>query len=142
MKKQLMIALIVLTIGTFFAIATWQTFTPLNLSKKEPRKMFEKFVCDPAPESITEIKASGIIAFAGGQAKIAFRINSVDMQTLIQRGRFKPIDDSAPEWVRNFTPQSGENITLRYMQNNRGTSESALFVADNGENCWYLESQY
>jgi hypothetical protein len=144
MKKKgcIIVALLVLALGTFVVIGVKRALTPWSLADKEPRRMVEMFVCDPIVESITDIEASGVIAFAGGNANITFRIDPEDVEKLIKRGRFKPVESSSPEWVREFAPESGETVLSRYLRDSEGTSESALFISQGRERCWFREVQY
>ena len=133
----LMVAFVAVT-----AFALKQALTPWNLADKDPRRMVEVFVCDPVIESISDIKASGGMAFAGGNASISFQIDPKDLETLLKRGRFRPVDYKAPEWVLSFKPETGEAVAFRYLKVSEGTTEAALFVSDGGKKCWFQEVQF
>jgi hypothetical protein len=144
MKKKscIIVAAFVVALVAVTAFALKQALTPWSLADRDPRLMVARFVCDPLVDSISEIKATGCMAFAGGNASISFRIDPEDLEALLKRGRFRPIDDKAPEWVRVFTPETGEEVAFRYLKVNEGTTESALFVSYGGKKCWFHEVQY
>jgi hypothetical protein len=91
---------------------------------------------------VFDIDAEGVIAFAGGNAFISFRIDPADVEFLIKAGRFRPVDDHSPEWMMEFRPESGEDLSARYIRKNDGMTETALFISSCRDRCWFREIQY
>ena len=144
MKKKgcLIIFLIGAAFSAFVVVSIIRGLSPWNLADKDPQKMFEVFVCKPVVPSISDIKADGVIAFAGGHAMISFSIDPKDIDMLIERGGFKLASDKSPNWILEYSMTSGEKIEYRYVQQSEGTEESALFVSPDRDRCWYYQIQY
>jgi hypothetical protein len=121
------------------AIGLWKALTPWSLADKDPRQMVELFICDPAPKSVSDIEADGVIAFAGGEAFISFRIDPSDVESMIKRGGFRPADDRCPNWVKEFEPESGESISERYIRGDEFGTQAAIFISPGRKKCWFLE---
>jgi hypothetical protein len=116
--------------------------TPRDLSNEKPDQVFESFVCSPIPSSVRNIKASGIIAFAGGGAGIEFQLDPRDHDDLVERGKFRLMDDRAPQWIKEFQPVGFDGNLLRYVRTNEGMTESALFITEDNHRAWFREIQF
>jgi hypothetical protein len=116
--------------------------TPRDLSKEDPRSAFESFVCSPPPQTVHEIKASGIVAFAGGHAVIEFQIEPQDHDDLIQRGRFRLAGDKEDQWIKDFQPDGVTGKIVRYVRTNEGMTQTALFLTEDHRRAWFHEIQF
>ena len=99
-------------------------------------------MCSPVPKSVREIKASGVVAFAGGNASIKFQIDPRDIDDLIRRGKFELADGRADQWIIDFEPVGVTGNIVRYVRNNEGTSQTALFVTEDQRSVWFHEIQF
>jgi hypothetical protein len=117
--------------------------TPTDLAKEDPRRVFESFVCKPAPESAMKIHARGVVAFAGGDAIIDFEIDPRDCDELLKRGGFRPAADKDWQWVGEFQPAgtTEEGGISRYVRDSE-TRQSALFIAKDRRRAWFREIQF
>ena len=141
-KGCLVAFLLAAAIVAFLAFTIKSVITPLDLAKEDPRRAFESFVCSPLPLSVHEIKASGVVAFAGGNAVIEFQFDPRDHDVLIQRGKFQLADDNARQWIKEFQPAGTVGNVLRYVRVNEGMTETALFIAEDRRQAWFREIQY
>lgn len=133
--------LIAVAITAFAAYAMKKVFTPRVLSKEDPRQVFESFVCSPLPRSVELVKATGTIAFAGGNVFIEFRLDPGDHEDLIRRGKFQLADDRDASWITEFQPDGVKGELRRYVRVNDGMTETALFISEDLRRAWFLESQ-
>ena len=140
-KGCLIAFLIAVAIAALFAYAIKTVLTPRVLSKEDPRRVFETFVCSPLPRSVGQIKATGTIAFAGGNVFIEFHLDPADQEDLIRRGKFQPAGDHDPSWIMEFQPDGVKGQLLRYVRVNDGMTETALFISEDLRRAWFLESQ-
>lgn len=134
--------LIALAIAGVIACAIKLAHTPRDLSKEDPRQSFESFVCSPLPESVHDIKASGVVAFGGGSAHIDFHFDPRDHDRIIKEGKFRLADDKAVRWIKEFQPEVVPGSVTRYVRVNEGMTETALFVAEDRRRAWFREVQY
>ena len=142
-NRGCLIAFIVaLAIAGFFAYAIKRALTPRDLSKEDPRRAFESFVCSPPPQSVREINARGVVAFAGGNASIEFQIDPSDIDDLIRRGKFELADTRAAQWITEFKPEGVAGNVVRYVRINEGASQTALFVTEDQRRAWFHEIQF
>ena len=141
-KGCLIAFLVALAIAGVFAYAIKVGFTPLDLSKENPRHAFESFVCSPLPKSVHDLKASGVVAFAGGGAHIDFHFDPRDHDRIIKEGKFRLADDKAAQWIKEFQPEGVPGTVTRYVRANEGMTETALFVAEGRSRAWFREVQY
>ena len=116
--------------------------TPRDLSKENPRRAFESFVCSPPPQTVREIRASGVVAFAGGNAAIEFQIEPRDHDDLIRRGRFRLADDKADQWIKDFQPDGVPGNIVRYVRINERMTQTALFLTEDHRRAWFHEIQF
>ena len=140
-KGCLVAFLIAVAIAALFAYAMKTALSPRVLSKEDPRRVFESFVCSPLPRSVELVKATGTIAFAGGNVFIEFRLDPGDHDDLIRRGKFQPAGDRDPSWIREFQPDGVKGELRRYVRVNDGMTETTLFISEDLRRAWFLESQ-
>lgn len=133
--------LVAVAIAALFAYVIKTVLTPRVLSKEDPRRVFESFVCSPLPRSVGQVKATGTMAFAGGNVFIEFQLDPEDHDDLIRRGKFKPAGDRDPSWIREFQPDGVKGELRRYVRVNDGMTETALFISEDLRRAWFLESQ-
>ena len=119
-----------------------RALTPRNLAHEDPRSAFESFVCSPPPQSVREIKASGVVAIAGGHAAIEFQLDPTDVEDLLRRGKFRLADEDADEWIREFQPEGETGNLARYVRINEGMTETALFITADLRRAWFHEIQF
>lgn len=127
-------------IAAFSGFAIKSGLTPRNLANEVPGRVFESFVCSPPPHSVREIKASGVIAFAGGDASIDFLFDPEDHDDLIQRGRFRLAADSAP--IQMLRPEGVPADIVGYIRVNEGMTVTRLFVTKDRRRGWFHEVQF
>jgi hypothetical protein len=99
-------------------------------------------VCSPLRQSVNDIKASGVVAFAGGSVHIDFHFDPQDHDRIIKEGKFRIADDKAAPWIKKFQPEGVSGSVTRYVRANEGMTETALFVAEDRRRAWFRESQY
>ena len=133
--------LIAVAIAALFAYAIKTVLTPRVLSKEDPRRVFESFVCSPLPRSVGQVKATGTMAFAGGNVFIEFQLDPEDHDDLIRRGKVQLAGDRDPSWIREFQPDGVKGELRRYVRVNEGMTETALFISEDLRRAWFLESQ-
>lgn len=133
--------LIAVAIAALFAYAIKTVLTPRVLSKEDPRRVFESFVCSPLPRSVERVKVSGTIAFAGGNVFIEFQLDPKDHDDLIRRGRFQLAGDRDPSWILEFQPDGVKGELRRYVRVNDGMTETVLFISEDLRRAWFFESQ-
>ncbi len=141
-KGCLIAFLLAVAIAGFFAFAIKSALTPRNLANEDPRRAFESFVCSPPPQTVREIRASGVVAFAGGNAAIEFQIEPRDHDDLIRRGRFRLADDKADQWIKDFQPDGVTGNIVRYVRINEGMTQTALFITEDHRRAWFHEIQF
>ncbi|WP_193213712.1 hypothetical protein [Luteolibacter marinus] len=142
-KGCLIASIALLGIGVVLAVAIKRALTPWSLADKDPEKMLRMFVVDPPMGSISDIDARGVIAFAGGNALIEFRIDPRDVDKLLEQGRFEKADEHAPRWIKEFVPDPGPEDVVRYVRVNEGRmTETALFVAPGRDRVWFREIRF
>lgn len=142
-NKSCLVALFLsVAIAAFLAIAIKRALAPRNLANEDPRHAFESFVCSPPPRSVRVVKASGVVAFAGGNATIEFQFDPRDLEDLIRRGKFRLADDKAVQWIKEFRPEGVSGRIERYVRINVGMTETALFVAEDHRRAWFHEIQF
>jgi hypothetical protein len=127
-------------VAAFLGFIIKSGLAPLNLANEDPGQVFESFVCSPPPHSVREIRASGVIAFAGGHAFIDFQFDSRDHDDLIQRGRFRLAADTAP--IQSLRPEGVPADIVSYVRVNEGMAETTLFVAKDRRRAWFNEVQF
>ncbi len=71
--------------------------TPKSADKMNPENVFRLLVCDPMPESVRDIRASGDFSFGGDSVRMECRIAPADFETVIQRGGFVRISNDSGE---------------------------------------------
>lgn len=140
-KGCLVAFLIAVAIAALFAYAMKMVLTPRVLSKEDPRRVFESFVCSPLPPSVEVVKATGTIAFAGGNVFIEFRLDPADHDDLIRRGGFQLAGERDSSWIREFQPEGVKGELRRYVRVNDGMTETALYISEDLRRAWFLESQ-
>jgi hypothetical protein len=140
-KGCLVAFLLAVAIAAFLAFTTKGLLTPRNLANEDPRRAFESFVCSPPPQSVREIVASGVVAYAGGNASIEFQIDPRDIDDLIRRGKFQLADSRADQWIMDFRPEGVAGNIVRYVRINEGTSQTALFITEDQRRAWFHEIQ-
>ncbi len=117
--------------------------TPRELSKEDPKRAFELFICKPVPESAANLKARGVVAFAGGNAIIDFEIDPRDCDDLLKRGGFRPVVKGDWQWVTEYHPDgTSEDIEISRYVRDDGTSQAALFIAKDRNRAWFREIQF
>lgn len=126
--------------GLFFAAKT--ALTPRNLGAEDPRRAFESFVCSPIPEGVFDVHASGVVAFAGGDAHIEFGFRGGAIGEILELGEFRPYTKGDPDWISSFEPPGFSGSLSRYVRAEPGTSEDALFVSADTGRAWYREIQF
>lgn len=141
-KGCLIAFLVALAIAGVFAYAIKVALTPRDLSKEDPRHAFESFVCSPLPQTVHEIKASGVVALAGGSASIDFHFDPRDHDRIIKEGKFRLAGDKAAQWIKEFHPEVASGRITRYVRVNEGMTETALFVAEDRRRAWFREIQF
>ena len=141
-KGCLVAFLIAVAIAALFAYAIKTALTPRVLSKEDPRRVFESFVCSPLPRSVEQVKATGTMAFAGGSAFIEFQLDPEDHDDLIRRGKFQPAGDRDPSWIREFQPDGVKSELRRYVRVNEGMTETALFISEDLRRAWFREIHF
>ena len=143
MKNNLIALALVAGILAFFGYGLKVGLTPRDLSKEDPKRAFESFICKPVPESAVNLKASGMVAFAGGNAFIDFEIDPRDCDDLLKRGGFRPVAKGDWPWVVDFHPDgTTEDIEIsRYVRDSK-TRQTALFIAKDHTRAWFREIQF
>ena len=134
--------LIAVAIAGILAFAIKRALRPRDLSKEDPRKAFELFVCAPLPQSVHDLKAGGVVSFAGGSASIDFQFDPREHDRIIKEGGFRLADDKAALWIKEFQPEGVTGSVVRYVRANEGMTETALFVAEDRRRAWFRENQY
>lgn len=141
-KGCLIAFLLAVAIAGFLGFAIKIFITPRNLANEDPRRAFESFVCSPPPQTVSEIKAGGVVAFAGGDAAIEFQIEPRDFDDLIRRGGFRLADDKAEQWIKDFQPDGVTDKIVRYVRINEGMTQTALFLTEDRRKAWFHEIQF
>ena len=141
-KGWLVTFILAAVIATFLAISIKSALTPRDLSKEDPRQVFEGFVCSPPPPSLHQVRAKGIIAFAGGNAIIEFQFDPRDHDDIIKVGKFQLAGDKAFLWVKKLQPEGVIGGVVSYVRVNEGMTQTALFVAEDRRRAWFREIQY
>ena len=141
-KGCLVAFLIAVAIAALFAYAIKMVLTPRVLSKEDPRRVFESFVCSPLPRSVELVKATGTIAFAGGNVFIEFRLDPGDHEELIRRGRFQLADERDSSWIMELQPDGVKGELRRYVRVNEGMTETALFISEDLRRAWFREIHF
>jgi len=143
MKNNLIALALAAGILTFLGIGLKVGLSPRDLSKEDPKRAFESFICKPVPESAVNLKASGVMAFAGGNGVIDFEIDPRDCDDLLKRGGFRPVMKGDWQWVIDFHPDgTSEDIEiLRYVRDSE-TKQAALFVAKDRNRAWFRGIQF
>ena len=141
-KEGFIAFLIAIAIVAFLAYGFIRLLTPRNLANEDPKTAFESFICSPPPQSVRDIKASGIVAFAGGHAVINFHLEPSDLDDLIHRGKFRLADSTTAAWIREYQPEGAIGNLTRYEQINEGTSQTALIVTEDRRRAWFHEIQF
>lgn len=133
----------ILAVLAFLGYGLKKALGPRDLSKENPKRAFESFICKPVPESAVNLKARGVMAFAGGNAIIDFEIDPMDCDDLLKRGGFRPVVKGDWQWVIDFHPDgTSEDIEiLRYVRDSE-TKQAALFVAKDRNRAWFREIQF
>jgi hypothetical protein len=116
--------------------------SPRVLSKEDPRRVFESFVCSPLPRSVGQVKATGTIALAGGNVFIEFQLDPEDHDDLIRRGRFQPADERDSSWIMELQPDGVKSELRRYVRVNEGMTETALFISEDLRRAWFREIHF
>lgn len=122
----LAVSVLVLTVFGFV-----RALTPRDVSKEKPEKVFRDFVCDPMPPSVSDLKAGGGIAFAGGNVVVDFTIEDRDRETLLRQGKFSTPDKHDAEWIAPNDPFGGEGGSTAFVRRVEGMSQIALYLAKN-----------
>jgi hypothetical protein len=65
--------------------------TPKDAGRMDPLFVFRQVVCDPIPDSVTDIIASGEFSFGGDSIKLECRISPNDFEDLIRLAGFSPV---------------------------------------------------
>mgnify|MGYP006969411072 CR=1 FL=1 len=141
--KNTLVALVLavcILAGLFFAAKT--ALTPRTLGAEDPRRAFESFVCSPIPEGDSDVNASGVVAFAGGDAHIAFSFRAGAIEEILELGGFRPYKKGDSDWISSFEPPGFSGSLSRYVRADPGTSEDALFVSADTGRAWYREVQF
>lgn len=141
-KGCLVAFLIAVAIAALFVYAIKMVLTPRVLSKEDPRRVFESFVCSPLPRSVGQVKATGTIALAGGNVFIEFHLDPEDHEELIRRGRFQPADERDSSWIMELQPDGVKGELRRYVRVNEGMTETALFISEDLRRAWFREIHF
>lgn len=135
--------LLTAALAAFFVFGIKIALTPRDLSREDPRKAFEDFVCSPMPHSVHEINASGTVAFAGGHADMDFKLDPRDHDDLIRRGGFKFANDRVSARVLGFGADGDFGNIARYVRiNGDGLTQTELFVSEDHRRAWFRETQF
>ena len=134
--------LIAVAIAALFAFGMKTILTPRVLSKEDPRRVFESFVCSPLPRSVELVQVSGTIAFAGGNVFIEFQLDPKDHDDLIRRGKFQLAGDGDESWIRDLQPDGVKGELLQYVRVNDGMTETALFISEDLRRAWFREIHF
>jgi hypothetical protein len=141
-KGCLVAYLVAVAFAVYLIFGMKQALTPRNLAMEDPRQVFESFICSPPLQSAKNIKATGTIAFAGGDASIEFQLEPRDFDELIRRGKFRLGDDKAFQWIREFQPEGVSGTVERYVRINEGMKQTALFVSEDHRRAWFYEIHF
>lgn len=117
-------------------------FNPTDISKQDPLRVFEGFVCSPPPASLKAVEANGSIAFAGGGVRIRFECAGNDFDKVLTRGRFRPMHDKDPKWIKEAEPFENTSDILRYVRDNKVMTETALFVTKDRQKAYFYETHF
>lgn len=142
MKKPGCIISVLMAIGIlgFVAFAVKLAVTPRNLSREDPREVFEQFIVSPVPASVYDVKVNGGIAFAGSSISIQFKLDPSELDGLLEKGRFQPADSSASDWVQEHRPEGEEGELGRYMRKNEnGLRYTGLIISADRKRAWFWE---
>jgi hypothetical protein len=90
------VLLAVLSFCVFMVYGLVEVFRPKDVSKMPPRYVFQWLVCDPIPGSVTNIKATGRLMFAGHGVVLNCDIAPSEFNLVLTRGNFVRTG-SAPE---------------------------------------------
>lgn len=94
MKRRVLIATAVFWVGFLFFAATLIKFIPAvlpTMSQAEASEAFRRYVLDPIPESVTNIRADQPKKFLGYRYTFRFNINRANMAILIDSGSLKRV---------------------------------------------------
>lgn len=132
-KRKGCVVTVALAVGVLVLIVFGfvRALTPRDVSKEDPETVFRDFVCDPMPTSVSAVKASGGIAFAGGNVVVDFSIEDRDRGTLLRQGKFSEPDKDDTEWIAPNDPFGNEGGSTAYVRRVKGMSQIALYLAKN-----------
>lgn len=65
---------------------------PHKVTESEGPRWFRILVCDPMPESVTNLTATGVTMFTGKSVQLGFQASPDDLVAIVQRGGFVPWD--------------------------------------------------
>jgi hypothetical protein len=120
-RKLLVVLVVLLLCGTMFLIYS-------TLLKPKPSELFLKYVLDPIPASVTNMKVKQMGAFRGHTYVFRFDINRADLDLIIQ---------SRPFREAQIINCQGGNLFWVWKDSNDGLA----FSIDAGKLSWYtLES--
>jgi len=142
MKNTLVAFILALCIVGSAIFLMKKALTPRNLAAEDPRKVFEQFVCSPVPEGVSDFHSSGVVAFAGGEARIDFRFDAESIDRILELGGFRPYKSGDPGWISDFEPPSFSGSLLRYVRPDLETSHDALFLSVDTGRAWYREAKF
>jgi hypothetical protein len=81
----------------FVASSLHDLATPKDASKMEPESVFRNLVCDPRPESVRDIRATGDFSVGGDSVQMECQISPADFETVIKRAGFFRISLDSPD---------------------------------------------
>ncbi|MBK1828584.1 hypothetical protein [Haloferula rosea] len=116
--------------------------TPRDLATEDPRQVFERFVCSPIPDGVSDIRSSGIVAFGGADVAVDFLLQPQTMDGLIVAGGFRPLIESDPDWMAEFELPDFSGPVSRFVRADSGTSQEVVFFSEDGRRAWYRELQF
>ena len=132
--------LIVLSFITLFIYGFMEMTRVKFVADWDPKVAFEGLVCDPMPESVSNIHARGIIMFTGGSASIRFEISPEDVDKLIEDGEFRPIGGGLPDWLREKHPDFNTDNAMRLRRGDREMDDIILYICGDRTKCWFVAS--
>jgi hypothetical protein len=116
------------------------------VTREDPRQIFGRFVCDPAPPSATNLQVVGYLGTWGDSLLIRFRIDPGDFDSLLQHGNFQRINEPGwadvarghlSEWLPECeSPTFFEQRPVK-CRREPGVNLVFLMVNTNRDQCWF-----
>lgn len=128
-RRWLVAGSLVFSAIVWLVVEVMRAINSRDVSKENPQDIFRSFVCDPIPSSVSNVEASGILAFAGGHVVVDFSIEDRDRETLLLQGRFLKPGEKDTGWINQGDPFGDVGGSVSFFRPNDGMNQTALYLA-------------